>query len=205
MMVLSFGRHRLMLWHGVLRCWAYQFWVNHIWCKRWPFRLHDLSPQTLSIKLIFPWISELRPPYPAETLWSIQVLTEWQSIEGEIRCIKLEYDKKAYLNICHNFTFCPNQQPVMSPLLKLGSQMESGGEITLMSCDLWCFILQLDLHVSLIFCLCFLYISDCFIFTIKSHWIQKCNILYCFIFLNSQSFVTKMLNTVHSRTIYAAD
>lgn len=56
--------------------------------------LPDVIPQTWSIKLIFPWISEQHLFYPAETLWGIQLLTEWQSMEGEIRCIKLKYDKK---------------------------------------------------------------------------------------------------------------
>lgn len=57
-------------------------------------RLPDVIPRTRSIKLIFPWISELRPLYPAESWWRIQLLTDWQNTESEIRCIKLEYDKK---------------------------------------------------------------------------------------------------------------
>lgn len=57
-------------------------------------RLPDVIPRTRSIKLIFPWISELRPLYPAESWWRIQLLTDWQNTEIEIRCIKLEYDKK---------------------------------------------------------------------------------------------------------------
>lgn len=56
--------------------------------------LPDVIPQTWSIKLIFPWISELPPFYRAESLWRIQLLTEWQNVEGEIRCIQLEDDKK---------------------------------------------------------------------------------------------------------------
>lgn len=56
--------------------------------------LPDVIPKTWSIKLIFPWISELPSFYPAESLWRIHLLTEWQNMEGEIRCIQLEDDKK---------------------------------------------------------------------------------------------------------------
>lgn len=56
--------------------------------------LPDVILQTWSIKLIFLWISELPSFYPVESLWRIQLLTEWQNVEGEIRCIQLEDDKK---------------------------------------------------------------------------------------------------------------
>lgn len=56
--------------------------------------LPDVIPQTRSINLISSWISELHPFYPAESWWRIQLLTEWQSREAEIRCLKLEYDKE---------------------------------------------------------------------------------------------------------------